>query len=158
MENLVTKDYWNPIIEKPFTSPWRLLKLRMETDNHQPLSTRCGNLCHDNFKHLSIKQKQIISNYFDVDAYFSLLPIAGLIRTKSRIDYEQVKQIRFSVEVTDTGIPQLTSTAQIHVNVMNINDNAPQFNETEYHLNVNENAMKRTSIGSVYAHDADEGN
>jgi hypothetical protein len=41
---------------------------------------------------------------------------------------------------------------------MNINDNAPQFNETEYHLNVNENAMERTSIGSVYAHDADEGN
>lgn len=41
---------------------------------------------------------------------------------------------------------------------MNINDNAPQFNESEYHLNVNENALKRTSIGAVYAHDADEGN
>jgi Cadherin domain len=89
----------------------------------------------------------------------SILPhFAGLIRTKSRIDYETVRQIRFNVTVTDTGIPQLTSTAQIYVNVMNINDNAPQFNETEYHLNVNENAMMRTSIGSVYARDADEGN
>lgn len=83
---------------------------------------------------------------------------AGLIRTKSRIDYEQVKQIKFNVTVTDTGVPQLTSSAQIYVKIININDNAPQFNETEYHLNVNENAMKRTPIGSVYAHDADEGN
>lgn len=92
--------------------------------------------------------------------YRSFLPrsIAGLIRTKSRIDYEKVRQIKFNVTVADTGIPQLTSTAQIHVKIMNINDNAPQFNATEYHLNVNENAMKRTSIGSVYAHDADEGN
>lgn len=83
---------------------------------------------------------------------------AGLIRTKSRIDYEKVKLIKFNVTVTDTGVPQLTSTAQINVKVININDNPPQFNETEYHLNVNENAMKRTSIGSVYAYDADEGN
>lgn len=83
---------------------------------------------------------------------------AGLIRTKSRIDYENVKIIKFNVSVTDTGIPQLTSTAQIIVNVININDNAPHFNETEYHLNVNENAMKGTSIGAVHAGDADEGN
>lgn len=82
----------------------------------------------------------------------------GLIRTKSRIDYEKVKLIKFNVTVTDTGVPQLTSTAQINVKIININDNAPQFNETEYHLNVNENAMKRTSVGSVYAHDTDEGN
>jgi hypothetical protein len=83
---------------------------------------------------------------------------AGLIRTKSRIDYEKVKLIKFNATVTDTGIPQLTSTAQIYVNIININDNAPLFNQTEYHLNVNENAMKRTSIGSVYANDDDEGN
>jgi len=87
----------------------------------------------------------------------SLLQI-GLIRTKSRIDYENVKLIKFNVTVTDTGVPQLTSTAQIFVNVININDNSPQFNETEYRLNVNENAIKGTSIGFVHAHDADEGN
>lgn len=66
--------------------------------------------------------------------------------------------IKFNVTVTDTGIPQLTSTAQIVVNVIAINDNPPHFNETEYHLIVNENAMKGTSIGAVHASDADEGN
>ena len=82
----------------------------------------------------------------------------GLIRTTSRIDYEQVKLIKFNVTVTDTGVPQLTSTAQVLVSVININDNSPQFNETEYRMNVNENAAKGTSIGLVHAHDADEGN
>lgn len=69
-----------------------------------------------------------------------------------------MKQIKFNVAVTDTGIPQLTSSARINVKIININDHAPHFNETEYHLNVNENALERTSIGFVYAHDADEGN
>lgn len=82
---------------------------------------------------------------------------AGLIRTKSRIDYEKVRVINFNVTATDTGIPQLTSTAQVHVNIININDNTPAFNESSYHLNVYENAMQRTSIGFVHADDADEG-
>lgn len=60
--------------------------------------------------------------------------------------------------VKDTGVPQLTSTARVFVNVININDNPPHFNESEYHLNVNENAMRGTSIGFVHAWDADEGN
>jgi hypothetical protein len=66
--------------------------------------------------------------------------------------------IKFNVTVSDTGVPKLTSTAEIYVRVININDNAPLFNESEYHLNVNENAERKTSIGSVYAFDADEGN
>ena len=98
----------------------------------------------------------IIFNFLSF--HLSFLIQIGLIRTKSRIDYERVKLIKFNVTVTDTGVPQLTSTAQIFVNVINVNDNTPQFNETEYQLNVNENAIKGTSIGFVHAHDADEGN
>lgn len=59
--------------------------------------------------------------------------------------------------VTDTGVPQLTSTAEITVNVININDNDPVFNETEYKFYVHENSAKGTSIGHVYAKDADDG-
>lgn len=69
-----------------------------------------------------------------------------------------MKEIKFNVTVTDTGAPKLTSTAEIYVKVININDNAPHFNETEYHFDVNENAHGKTSIGRVFATDADEGN
>ncbi len=60
--------------------------------------------------------------------------------------------------VTDTGVPQLTSTAQIIVDILNINGNDPIFNETEYKFSINENSLKGTTIGHVFAKDADDGN
>lgn len=59
--------------------------------------------------------------------------------------------------VTDTGIPQLTSTAEITVDVINTNDNDPVFNSTEYKLNVMENSAKGTIVGKVDAIDMDDG-
>lgn len=82
---------------------------------------------------------------------------SGQILISSVIDYEKVKQITFNVSVTDTGEPQLTAIAQIVVQVININDNIAIFNQTEYEFSVVENAIRGTSIGSVYAKDADDG-
>ena len=80
-----------------------------------------------------------------------------MIRTKSRIDFEKINEIKFNVTVTDTGIPQLTSTAEIVVDVINTNDNDPVFNQNEYEMNVMENAQKGTVVGRVLATDADYG-
>ncbi|XP_055683308.1 cadherin-87A isoform X2 [Lutzomyia longipalpis] len=91
------------------------------------------------------------NDFFDIDE------ITGVIRTKARIDYETIKQIHFNATVTDTGVPQLTSTAMITVDVINENDNDPQFNETVYYFEVPENSPRGTIIGRVVASDADEG-
>lgn len=64
----------------------------------------------------------------------------------------------FNVSATDSGIPKLTSTAEILVEVINTNDHDPKFNVTEYHMEIYENSPKGTVIGKVYAHDNDEGN
>ncbi|ETN58359.1 hypothetical protein AND_010057 [Anopheles darlingi] len=94
----------------------------------------------------------------------SLIPVfsaggAGdrLVQTKSRIDYEQVAVIRFNVTVVDTGVPQLTSTAQITVDVQNTNDNDPVFERPEYAMRIAENSPAGTVVGVVRAHDADGG-
>lgn len=81
----------------------------------------------------------------------------GVIRTKSRIDYESIKQILFNAYVTDTGIPQLTATAEIIVDIINTNDNDPIFNLPEYQMNVLENSPKGTVVGKVEASDNDDG-
>lgn len=86
-----------------------------------------------------------------------LLQFTGVITTKSRIDYESIKQIQLRALVTDTGIPQLTSTAEITVDVINTNDNDPVFNSTEYKLRVMENSAKGTIVGKVDAADMDDG-
>lgn len=82
----------------------------------------------------------------------------GLIQSIKRIDYEKIKEINLVATVTDTGIPQLTSTASIVVDVINTNDNDPAFYMNEYVFKVLENSPKGTVIGKIDAKDDDDGN
>lgn len=59
--------------------------------------------------------------------------------------------------VTDTGVPQLTSTAEIIVDIVNANDNEPIFSLPEYRFTVAENSPKGTVIGKINAKDSDDG-
>lgn len=86
-----------------------------------------------------------------------IIQFAGVIRTKARIDYESIKQIHLNAYVTDTGVPQLTSTAEIIIDIINTNDNDPVFNSTDYKLSVLENSAKGTVVGKVAANDNDDG-
>lgn len=89
--------------------------------------------------------------------FFEIEPLTGVVKIKSRIDYEQVKTIAFSVIVTDAGVPQLSSKAHISVDIQNVNDNEPAFNTTTvpYTMEVEENAAAGTPVGRVEAYDAD---
>lgn len=80
-----------------------------------------------------------------------------MITTKARIDYESIKQIYVNAYVTDTGIPQMTSTAEIIVEIVNMNDNEPVFSLPEYRFTVAENSAKGTFIGKINAKDDDDG-
>uniref|UniRef100_A0A182QKL0 Cadherin domain-containing protein n=1 Tax=Anopheles farauti TaxID=69004 RepID=A0A182QKL0_9DIPT len=91
------------------------------------------------------------------NGFFEIHNTTGLVRTRSRIDYETTPVVRFNVTVVDTGVPQLTSTAQITVDVVNTNDNDPEFEQPEYVLQVRENSPVGTLVGMVRANDADAG-
>ncbi|XP_058466683.1 cadherin-87A isoform X2 [Malaya genurostris] len=91
------------------------------------------------------------------NAYFEINNTTGLIRSKARIDYEQVSTIRFNVTVIDTGIPRLSSTAEVTVDITNSNDNDPVFEEPEYRMAVLENSPVGTVVGTVTARDTDLG-
>lgn len=88
--------------------------------------------------------------------FFEIEPLTGVVKIKARIDYERVKTIAFSVIVTDAGVPQLASKADISVDIQNVNDNEPTFNgTTAYTMELQENAPEGTLVGRVEAHDAD---
>lgn len=87
--------------------------------------------------------------------FFEIEPLTGVVKIKSRIDYESVKTIAFSVIVTDAGVPQLSSKADISVDIQNINDNEPIFNTTAYTMEIDENSVEGTVVGHVLAQDAD---
>ena len=57
-----------------------------------------------------------------------------MVRTKKRIDYERVKAINFTVVAYDSGIPQKSATADVTVNVININDMDPTFSQVLFRI------------------------
>lgn len=68
-----------------------------------------------------------------------------------------MKTIKLSAIVTDTGIPQLSSTADITIDVININDNDPIFDTDIYNFTVRENSPRGTIVGQIRANDMDDG-
>ncbi|XP_046393425.1 cadherin-87A-like [Ischnura elegans] len=91
------------------------------------------------------------SEYFDIDES------TGIVKTKKRIDYEEVKTLNFSVIAYDSGVPQFSATANVLVNVVNVNDMDPVFSEPEYHATINENSPLGTLVITVNATDGDDG-
>ncbi|KAM9849713.1 protocadherin beta-16-like [Aulostomus maculatus] len=73
------------------------------------------------------------------------------------LDREKQEEIALVLTAVDGGEPNLSGTAQIHVTVLDANDNAPVFTKTVYKATIIENASKGTVITRVTASDADKG-
>ncbi|XP_054872851.1 protocadherin beta-16-like [Amphiprion ocellaris] len=73
------------------------------------------------------------------------------------LDREKHEEIFLVLTAMDGGEPKLSGTAQIHVTVLDANDNAPVFTKTVYKATIPENAAKGTVISRVSASDADKG-
>ncbi|XP_032741781.1 LOW QUALITY PROTEIN: protocadherin beta-6-like [Rattus rattus] len=82
--------------------------------------------------------------------YYTLVTERPLDR-ESRADYN------ITITVSDLGIPRLTTQHTIIVQVSDINDNAPAFNQTSYTLLVHENNSPALHIGTISATDSDTG-
>uniref|UniRef100_A0AAY4DL77 Cadherin domain-containing protein n=1 Tax=Denticeps clupeoides TaxID=299321 RepID=A0AAY4DL77_9TELE len=73
------------------------------------------------------------------------------------LDRENKEQMTLVLTALDGGDPQLTGTAQIHVTVLDVNDNAPVFTQKVYKTSITENTAIGTAVIKVSANDADEG-
>ncbi|KAJ6655437.1 hypothetical protein lerEdw1_005137 [Lerista edwardsae] len=65
------------------------------------------------------------SHGLPISTYFHINQENGSIYTSRSLDYEQEKVFQVAVEVKDSGSPPLSSTATIHLFVVDQNDNAP---------------------------------
>ncbi|XP_042275308.1 protocadherin beta-16-like [Thunnus maccoyii] len=73
------------------------------------------------------------------------------------LDREEHPVLSLKVIAVDGGNPQRSGTVDINVSVLDVNDNAPVFNQSVYRAAVVENAPKGTYITTVNATDADIG-
>ncbi|XP_053935969.1 protocadherin beta-15-like [Cuculus canorus] len=77
--------------------------------------------------------------------------------TMSTLDREETAQYILIVIATDAGSPPLTTTHTFKVEISDVNDNAPVFNQTSYTMYVCENNVPTVLVGVVHASDADIG-
>ncbi|XP_053285309.1 protocadherin beta-16-like [Pleuronectes platessa] len=73
------------------------------------------------------------------------------------LDREKKEFASLLLTAVDGGEPHKSGTMQIHITVLDANDNAPVFTQTIYKASVKENAPKGTIITKVSASDADKG-
>ncbi|XP_053372284.1 protocadherin beta-16-like isoform X29 [Clarias gariepinus] len=73
------------------------------------------------------------------------------------LDREKQKKLTLLLTAVDGGEPVLSGTVQIHVTVLDVNDNAPVFTQKIYKASIIENSPKGTKLTTVSASDADDG-
>uniref|UniRef100_A0A8C7HFU8 Protocadherin gamma-C5-like n=1 Tax=Oncorhynchus kisutch TaxID=8019 RepID=A0A8C7HFU8_ONCKI len=73
------------------------------------------------------------------------------------LDREENPHLSLKLIAVDGGNPQRSGTVNIEITVLDVNDNAPVFNQSVYRATVMENAPKGTYITTVNASDADSG-
>ncbi|XP_071250991.1 protocadherin gamma-A11-like [Salvelinus alpinus] len=73
------------------------------------------------------------------------------------LDREENPRLSLKLIAVDGGNPQRSGSVNIEITVLDVNDNAPVFNQSVYRATVMENAPKGTYITTVNASDADSG-
>ncbi|XP_060152285.1 protocadherin alpha-12 isoform X3 [Globicephala melas] len=84
----------------------------------------------------------------------SVLP--ELILRKS-LDREEMPELNILLTALDGGKPELTGSVQIQITILDVNDNAPEFDTPGYKVVLFENIPNNTRVIQLNASDLDEG-
>ena len=89
--------------------------------------------------------------------YFTIDSNTGIIRTRTGIDYELIQEFTVKVTASDSGIPMLTSSVDVTISVIGVNEYNPRFVHKSYSFEVSQHASVNAVIGNVSAIDNDKG-
>uniref|UniRef100_A0A915HH22 Cadherin domain-containing protein n=1 Tax=Romanomermis culicivorax TaxID=13658 RepID=A0A915HH22_ROMCU len=87
---------------------------------------------------------------FKIDSTSGWISVVGLLDREKRNSYD------FRVKAKDHGTPELFSFIKVNIQVADVNDNPPVFDEKFYNVSVPESAQKGSEILKVTAKDKDE--
>ncbi|XP_075069353.1 cadherin-19-like [Mixophyes fleayi] len=90
---------------------------------------------------------------------FSIEIKSGIIRVASQIDRETKDQYHVIIQAKDMigNVGALSATATVTINVSDINDNAPKFQQKTYNMSIIESASVGEIVGVILADDNDIG-
>ncbi|XP_066591300.1 cadherin-87A [Prorops nasuta] len=147
---IIDVNHMAPEFSKPWTreNPRYIIEMQEEQPNGAIVGAFTATDTDNNIAGYAIEPP---SPYFNIDN------VTGIVRTSQVIDYEETKQLEFTVVAYDSGVPQLSSTAKVTVTVINVNDQDPKFEKEAYNATVKENSPPGTHVTVVKATDGDEG-
>uniref|UniRef100_A0A6I8R583 FAT atypical cadherin 1 n=1 Tax=Xenopus tropicalis TaxID=8364 RepID=A0A6I8R583_XENTR len=91
------------------------------------------------------------------DSCFAVDMETGWLKILSPLDRELKDQYNLNITVYDLGIPQKSSWRLLDVNVLDVNDNPPEFLQESYSVHLKENEEGHNAIIQVQAVDKDLG-
>ncbi|XP_066848853.1 cadherin-19 isoform X4 [Anser cygnoides] len=102
---------------------------------------------------------RLIYSLIQGQPYFSVEPKTGVIRMASQMDRETKDQYLVIIQAKDMvgQAGAFSATATVTINLSDMNDNPPKFEERLYYLNVSEDASVGTTVGKIMAEDSDTG-
>ncbi|CAL4107052.1 unnamed protein product, partial [Meganyctiphanes norvegica] len=87
---------------------------------------------------------------------FKIGVYSGIIEVWSPLDRESLDKYNLNITVYDLGFPHKTSSKEVSINILDVNDNAPKFSQENYSLHLPENILDGTSVAQFLATDDDE--
>ncbi|XP_075775493.1 protocadherin Fat 3 isoform X6 [Pelodiscus sinensis] len=91
----------------------------------------------------------------DRDNEFSVDSVLGLIKVKKKLDRERVSGYSLVIQARDSGIPPLSSSVTVNIDISDVNDNSPVFTPANYTAVIQENKPVGTSILQLVVTDND---
>ncbi|XP_060751276.1 protocadherin alpha-2-like isoform X6 [Tachysurus vachellii] len=88
---------------------------------------------------------------------FTIDPVFGHITVKGNIDYEQSPAIELRIQAQDKGQPPRRSRCKVLIEVVDVNDNAPEISVTLLMSSVTEDIKPGTDVALITVSDKDSG-
>lgn len=89
--------------------------------------------------------------------HFLLFFFLGSLSILKALDREEQEVFNLTIVAEDHGIPQLSTSQVLCVQVIDVNDEAPVFQRSEFEAQVMENQGPGTTVLTVTATDRDQG-
>ncbi|XP_054345263.1 protocadherin beta-8 [Pongo pygmaeus] len=117
-----------------------------------------------NAEDLDVGQNNIENYIISPNSYFRVLTrkrsdgrkYPELVLDKA-LDREEEAELRLTLTALDGGSPPRSGTAQVYIEVLDVNDNAPEFEQPFYRVQISEDSPVGFLVVKVSATDADTG-
>ncbi|XP_061542529.1 protocadherin gamma-C5-like [Phycodurus eques] len=90
-------------------------------------------------------------------ALFHIDPVSGDILLKNNLDHEQQSSYRLDISAKDKGLPKMEGHCSVQVDVLDVNDNAPEILLTSKPSSIPEDATVGTVVALLSVRDPDSG-